>query len=103
VRRSLLRGLRGINEATSRGSGRSAHVAEYAADAIVTSGSDSWDPSLSDSAGLDQDAHAFAEFIVAYLSKYGRWNSPKYLFGESYGTPRSAVLADLLEQDYKLD
>ena len=53
--------------------------------------------------GVDQDAHAFAEFIVAYLSKYGRWNSPKYLFGESYGTPRSAVLANLLEQDYHLD
>ena len=27
--------------------------------------------------GVDPDAHAFAEFIVAYLSKYGRWNSPK--------------------------
>ena len=53
--------------------------------------------------GVDQDAHAFAEFIVAYLSKYGRWNSPKYLFGESYGTPRSAVLANLLEQEYHLD
>jgi carboxypeptidase C (cathepsin A) len=53
--------------------------------------------------GVDQDAHAFAEFIVAYLSKYGRWNSPKYLFGESYGTPRSAVLANLLQQDYRLD
>jgi carboxypeptidase C (cathepsin A) len=53
--------------------------------------------------GVDQDAHAFAEFIVAYLSKYGRWNSPKYLFGESYGTPRSAVLAHILGQDYKLD
>ncbi len=26
--------------------------------------------------GVDPDAHAFAEFIVAYLSKYGRWNSP---------------------------
>ncbi|HEV8418047.1 MAG TPA: hypothetical protein VGQ43_04800, partial [Candidatus Udaeobacter sp.] len=32
--------------------------------------------------GVDADAHAFAEFIVAYLSKYGRWNSPKYIFGE---------------------
>jgi carboxypeptidase C (cathepsin A) len=53
--------------------------------------------------GVDQDAHAFAEFIVTFLSKYGRWNSPKYLFGESYGTPRSAVLANLLEQDYHLD
>ncbi|MBV9009437.1 MAG: peptidase S10 [Verrucomicrobia bacterium] len=53
--------------------------------------------------GVDQDAHAFAEFIVAYLTKYGRWNSPKYLFGESYGTPRSAVLSNLLEQEYDLD
>ena len=34
-----------------------------------------------------------AEFIAQFLSKYGRWNSPKYLFGESYGTPRSAVVA----------
>ncbi|MGH8092167.1 MAG: S10 family peptidase [Chthoniobacterales bacterium] len=53
--------------------------------------------------GVDQDAHAFAEFIVAYLSKYGRWNSPKYLFGESYGTPRSAVLVNLLEHQYNID
>ena len=53
--------------------------------------------------GVDQDAHAFAEFIVAYLSKYGRWNSPKYLFGESYGTPRSAVLVNLLEHHYNID
>jgi carboxypeptidase C (cathepsin A) len=53
--------------------------------------------------GVDQDAHAFAEFIVAYLSKYGRWNSPKYLFGESYGTPRSAVLSNLLEDKYSID
>ena len=36
--------------------------------------------------GVDQDAHAFADFIAQFLSKYGRWNSPKYLFGESYGT-----------------
>jgi len=53
--------------------------------------------------GVDQDAHAFAEFIVAYLNKYGRWNSPKYLFGESYGTPRSAVLSNLLEHEYNID
>ncbi|MGH9697676.1 MAG: S10 family serine carboxypeptidase-like protein, partial [Bryobacteraceae bacterium] len=53
--------------------------------------------------GVDQDAHAFAEFIVAYLSKYERWNSPKYLFGESYGTPRSAVLVNLLEHHYNID
>ncbi len=53
--------------------------------------------------GVDPDAHAFAEFIVAYLTKYGRWNSPKYIFGESYGTPRSAVLVNLLEHEYDVD
>jgi len=53
--------------------------------------------------GVDQDAHAFAEFIVQFLSKYGRWNSPKYLFGESYGTTRSAVLVALLETEYYVD
>ena len=49
--------------------------------------------------GVDQDGYAFDQFITTFLSKYGRWNSPKYLFGESYGTTRSAVLANELEQD----
>jgi carboxypeptidase C (cathepsin A) len=53
--------------------------------------------------GIDQDANAFADFIVQFLSKYGRWNSPKYLFGESYGTTRSAVLANLLETQHNID
>jgi carboxypeptidase C (cathepsin A) len=49
--------------------------------------------------GVDEDAHAFERFIRRFLTKYDRWNSPKYLFGESYGTPRSAVLsADLQPQ-----
>ena len=50
--------------------------------------------------GIDEDAHAFDRFIRRFLTKYDRWNSPKYLFGESYGTPRSAVLsADLQNVD----
>jgi carboxypeptidase C (cathepsin A) len=53
--------------------------------------------------GVDQDAYAFAEFITQFLSKYGRWNSPKYLFGESYGTPRSAVLINQLEAERSID
>ncbi len=53
--------------------------------------------------GIDQDAHAFASFISSFLSKYGRWNSPKYLFGESYGTTRSAVLVNELEQADSID
>jgi carboxypeptidase C (cathepsin A) len=53
--------------------------------------------------GVDPDAHAFAEFISQFLTKYGRWNSPKYLFGESYGTPRSAVLVNELETERNVD
>ena len=53
--------------------------------------------------GVDQDAHAFADFIEAFLGKYGRWNSPKYLFGESYGTTRSAVLINMLENERSVD
>ena len=47
--------------------------------------------------GLDPDAHAFERFIRRFLTKYQRWNSPKYLLGESYGTPRSAVLSGNLQ------
>jgi carboxypeptidase C (cathepsin A) len=53
--------------------------------------------------GVDADAHAFSDFIVSFLSKYGRWNSPKYLFGESYGTPRSAVVVNELETNRSVD
>ena len=49
-----------------------------------------------DFAGVDQDLHAFDRFIERYLSVNQRWNSPKFLIGESYGTTRSAALADML-------
>jgi carboxypeptidase C (cathepsin A) len=53
--------------------------------------------------GIDEDANAFARFIQRFITKYNRWNSPKYVFGESYGTTRSAVLSDLLENDKSID
>ena len=53
--------------------------------------------------GIDEDANAFARFIVRFTTKYNRWNSPKYIFGESYGTTRSAVLADILENGKSMD
>ncbi|MGO9427192.1 MAG: S10 family peptidase [Steroidobacteraceae bacterium] len=53
--------------------------------------------------GVDQDARAFANFIVEFLSRHKRWNSPKYLFGESYGTTRAAVLSSLLENEKQID
>jgi carboxypeptidase C (cathepsin A) len=53
--------------------------------------------------GVDEDANAFARFIARFITKYNRWNSPKYLFGESYGTTRSAVLANILENQKNID
>lgn len=53
--------------------------------------------------GVDQDAHAFANFIVEFLSRYNRWNSPKFLFGESYGSTRAAALANILEDEKAID
>ena len=48
--------------------------------------------------GVDQDADAFAKAIMRYVTKTGRWDSPKFLFGESYGTTRSGALAYQLQQ-----
>ena len=53
--------------------------------------------------GIDADAYAFEEFIKGFLSRYGRWNSPRYLFGESYGTPRSAVVVNGLTTQNFMD
>lgn len=53
--------------------------------------------------GIDGDANAFARFIARFITKYNRWNSPKFIFGESYGTTRSAVLSDLLENEWNID
>ncbi|HEX4332330.1 MAG TPA: hypothetical protein VH040_09335 [Usitatibacter sp.] len=47
--------------------------------------------------GVDVDAAVFRDFIMRYVAVNSRAGSPKFLFGESYGTPRSAVLANLLE------
>ncbi|MDQ2864942.1 MAG: peptidase S10 [Candidatus Eremiobacteraeota bacterium] len=47
--------------------------------------------------GIDQDAAAFGQFIERYVTLNDRWNSPKFLLGESYGTPRSATLVDYLQ------
>ena len=49
--------------------------------------------------GQVNDIRMFGEFIRDYLDKYDRWESPKYLFGESYGTFRSAGLASELQQN----
>jgi carboxypeptidase C (cathepsin A) len=47
--------------------------------------------------GNDPDTHAFERFIRRFLNKYNKWNSPKYLLGESCGTLRNAMLAANLQ------
>lgn len=52
-------------------------------------GSDFW--------GIDEDAASLTQFISQYITRNQRWNSPKFLIGESYGTTRSAVLVNMLQ------
>ena len=47
--------------------------------------------------GVDQDISAFARAIERYVGLNQRWNAPKFLYGESYGTTRSAALVDALQ------
>lgn len=47
--------------------------------------------------GVDKDVDAFTSFIQQYIQLHHRWNSPKFLLGESYGTTRSAILANNLQ------
>ncbi|MBV8643673.1 MAG: peptidase S10 [Candidatus Eremiobacteraeota bacterium] len=53
----------------------------------------------SDFYGVDEDAKAFEQFIQRYVTRNGRWQSPKFLFGESYGTTRAANVVNLLQGD----
>ena len=47
--------------------------------------------------GVTKDARSMAEFIRLWLNQNGRWNAPKFIGGESYGTTRSAAVINQLE------
>ena len=49
--------------------------------------------------GVDQDIKSVSQFIKQYTTDNNRWNSPKYLLGESYGTMRSAGVVDYLQEN----
>jgi carboxypeptidase C (cathepsin A) len=49
--------------------------------------------------GIDSDVKSFAQFINTYVTRNSRWNSPKFLIGESYGTFRSAALSNYLQSN----
>lgn len=53
----------------------------------------------SDFWGVDPDIKSVSSFIKNYITENDRWNSPKYLLGESYGTFRSAGVADFLQDN----
>ena len=48
--------------------------------------------------GVEQDVESVGEFIRLYLTRHGRWDSPVYLIGESYGTTRATALAHHLQR-----
>ncbi len=52
--------------------------------------------------GIDPDMEAFGQFINTYINRNNRWNSPKFLMGESYGTFRSAALGNYLQNRYTM-
>jgi len=47
--------------------------------------------------GVDQDVKSLAQFVQSYVTRNNRWNSPKFLIGESYGTFRNAALGNTLQ------
>ena len=49
--------------------------------------------------GYDEDADSVAEFIRTFITKHNRWNSPKYILGESYGGIRTSMLIPRLQGD----
>jgi carboxypeptidase C (cathepsin A) len=56
----------------------------------------------SDFNGIDEDMDSFGQFINSYINRNDRWNSPKFLMGESYGTFRSAALGNYLQNRYSM-
>lgn len=52
----------------------------------------------SDYWGLNEDAESIAQFIRLWVSKHQRWNAPKFIAGESFGTTRAAGVARALHQ-----
>ena len=53
--------------------------------------------------GVDPDADSISRFIAQYVSDNGRWSSPKYLLGESYGTTRGAAILNYLRSRRDMD
>jgi carboxypeptidase C (cathepsin A) len=53
--------------------------------------------------GVNEDARSIGEFIRLYVTRNGRWSSPKFLIGESYGTTRAAALSGELLGTHRMN
>lgn len=52
--------------------------------------------------GYDKDIRSIGQFVHDYTTRYGRWGSPKFLLGESYGGLRAAGLSGELQKRYRM-
>ncbi len=52
--------------------------------------------------GLNEDADSMALFIQTWINEHNRWNSPKFLLGESFGTTRAAAVAQRMEEEMSI-
>jgi carboxypeptidase C (cathepsin A) len=52
--------------------------------------------------GVNQDVDYLGRWIELFVTRQGRWNSPKFLIGESYGTTRVSGLAQRLQSTHKI-
>lgn len=72
-------------------------------DPVGTGFSSALSPALNkDFWGVDPDIESLSRFIAQFTDEAGRWNSPKYLLGESYGTTRGVAIADYLQTNLGL-
>jgi carboxypeptidase C (cathepsin A) len=58
---------------------------------------------MKDFTGFQNDIESMGAFMRLWITRNGRWASPKFLAGESYGTTRSAGLSSYLQERYGLE
>ena len=52
--------------------------------------------------GVMEDIQSVGDFIQAFVTRNRRWDSPKFVIGESYGTTRASGLAGYLQTNHRM-
>ena len=50
--------------------------------------------------GVNEDIKYLAKWVTTFVTRQNRWNSPKYIIGESYGTTRASGLVQELQDNH---